>query len=412
VGIATLLATLAVLPATVWILVTLLKRALQRDRDALILLVPTLLWQGFPFIDSILLITWQLGWQRWALHWVFPLLTKPFVLMPGPAVGTIFIFALLLFLIRRFSFARQEETRLSSQLESAHSIQRTLVPPISASFSGYDLNGLSLPSEKVGGDLVDVVLLPNRSILAYVADVSGHGLQAGILMGMVKTAVRTILLESCDDPAFLLASLCDRLNRALPTVKESHMYATLSAICLAPDGRIEYTLAGHPSILYYQASSRTVQALTRYQLPVGLLPVDAYISTPYKLNKAISLPSPPTASSKLPTPSKKSSEVTASPRSSRRCPGRTSQAYATASSPPHRPLANKPTIRQSCSSAALNKFAAPLRTTASAPSHRPPSYSISRAMPALTRERALVPSLRSLWPEGVRPRSKQQRTRV
>jgi sigma-B regulation protein RsbU (phosphoserine phosphatase) len=278
VGIAGLLAALAVLPATVWILVTLLRRALQRDRDALILLVPTLLWQGFPLIDSILIIAWQLGWQRWAGHWVFPLLTKPFMLMPGPAAGTIFIFALLLFLIRRFSLARQEETRLSSELESAHSIQRTLVPPISASFSGYDLNGLSLPSEKVGGDLVDVVLLSNRSVLAYVADVSGHGLQAGILMGMVKTAVRTILLESSDDPATLLASLCDRLNRALPTVKESHMYATLSAICLAPDGRIEYTLAGHPSILYYQASSRTVQTLTSHQFPVGLLPVDAYIS--------------------------------------------------------------------------------------------------------------------------------------
>lgn len=278
VGIAGLLAALAVLPATIWILATLLKRALQRDRDALILLVPTLLWQGFHLIDSILLITWQFGWQRWAAHWVFPLLTKPFKLMPGPAVGTIFVFALLLFLIRRFSLARQEETRLSSELASAHGIQRTLVPSISASFSGYDLNGVSLPSEEVGGDLVDVVLLPNRSILAYVADVSGHGLQAGILMGMVKTAVRTILLESRDDPAFLLTALCDRLNRALPTVKESHMYATLAAICLAPDGRIQYTLAGHPSILYYQASSKTVQALTCNQFPVGLLPVDAYIS--------------------------------------------------------------------------------------------------------------------------------------
>ena len=70
VGVAGLLAALAVLPATVWILVTLLKRALQRDRDALILLLPTLLWQGFPFINSILLITWQLGWQRWTAYWV------------------------------------------------------------------------------------------------------------------------------------------------------------------------------------------------------------------------------------------------------------------------------------------------------------------------------------------------------
>ena len=198
--------------------------------------------------------------------------------MPGPAVGTIYIFALLLFLIRRFSLARQEETRLASELESAHSIQRTLVPPISTSFTGYDLNGLSLPSEEVGGDLVDVVMLPNRSILAYVADVSGHGLPASILMGMIKTAVRTILLESSDDSALLLASLCDRLNRALPAVKAPHMYATLSAICLAPDGHVQYTLAGHPSILHYQASSRTVQEITCHQLPVGLLPVDAYLS--------------------------------------------------------------------------------------------------------------------------------------
>ncbi|MGO4210059.1 SpoIIE family protein phosphatase [Terriglobus sp. 2YAB30_2] len=278
VAIAGLLGTLAALPAIVWIFVILLKRSLQRDRDALILLVPTLLWQGFPLIDDILLVTWQLGWQRWTARWVFPLLTKPFVLMPGPAVGTIFIFALLLFLIRRFSLARREEMRLASELESAHSIQRTLVPPISTSFGGYDLNGLSLPSEEVGGDLVDFVLLPNRSILAYVADVSGHGLPASILMGMIKTAVRTILLESSDDSASLLASLCDRLNRALPAVKAPHMYATLSAICLAPDGRVQYTLAGHPSILHYRASNRTVQAITCHQLPVGLLPVDAYLS--------------------------------------------------------------------------------------------------------------------------------------
>jgi serine phosphatase RsbU (regulator of sigma subunit) len=285
VGIAGLVGALAVLPATVWILVTLLRRVVQRDRDALILLVPTLLWQGFPFITNILLITWQLGWQRWAFYWTRPLLTKPFVLLPGPAVGAIFIFALLLFLIRRFSLARQEEMRLASELASAHSIQRTLVPPISTSFSGYELNGLSLPSEKVGGDLVDVVLLPNRSILAYVADVSGHGLQAGILMGMVKTAVRTILLDASDDPALLLASLCDRLNRALPTVKESHLYATLCAIYLAPDGRVQYTLAGHPSILYYQASSGNVQALTCHQLPVGLLPVDAYVSQSLRIEE-------------------------------------------------------------------------------------------------------------------------------
>jgi hypothetical protein len=60
--IANLLVTLALLPATVWILVTLLKRTLQRDRDALILLVPTFLWQAFP--SSCLSMWRRPSWRR------------------------------------------------------------------------------------------------------------------------------------------------------------------------------------------------------------------------------------------------------------------------------------------------------------------------------------------------------------
>jgi hypothetical protein len=168
--------------------------------------------------------------------------------------------------------------RIQNELDLAHGIQRTLVPPITTSLGGYDLHGISLPSDKVGGDLVDVVPVSNGGTVAYVADVSGHGLQAGILMGMIKTAVRTILLQDFDDPATLLHVLCDRLNRALPGVKEAHMYATLSALYLAPDGQVYYTLAAHPAILHYQAATRSVAQLACEQLPVGLLPVSRFIS--------------------------------------------------------------------------------------------------------------------------------------
>jgi hypothetical protein len=178
-------------------------------------------------------------------------------------------------------FIRKQATnafRIQNELDLAHSIQRTLVPPITTSLSGYDLHGVSIPSEKVGGDLVDVVALDNGGTVAYVADVSGHGLQAGILMGMIKTAARTILLEDFADPSQLLYALCDRLNRALPGVKEAHMYATLSALYLAPNGRVHYTLAAHPAILHYQAATRSVTQLGCEQLPVGLLPVSDFVS--------------------------------------------------------------------------------------------------------------------------------------
>jgi hypothetical protein len=222
-------------------------------------------------VNSILLITWQFGWQRRAAYWASPLLTKPFVLMPGPAVGTIFIFALLLFLIRRFSLARQEETRLSTELASAHSIQRTLVPPISASFSGYDLNGLSLPSEKVGGDLVDVVLLPNRSVLAYVADVSGHGLQAGILMGMVKTAVRTILLESCDDPASVRSEIIDAPLPDLGCAATFHINSSgVHAAGLPARGRAHARTSGTSGASHHRGcKAGLARVTTSHQRPTG-----------------------------------------------------------------------------------------------------------------------------------------------
>jgi hypothetical protein len=172
--------------------------------------------------------------------------------------------------------------RIQNELDLAHGIQRTLVPPLDLSIPGYDLNGVSLPSDKVGGDLVDIVTVESGTV-AYVADVAGHGLQAGILMGMIKTAARTILLEPFNDPATLLNVFCERLNRVLPGVKEDHMYATLAVLHLGRDGRVHYALAGHPAILYYTAASRSVSQLWFEQFPVGLLPVGAFHTQEVKL---------------------------------------------------------------------------------------------------------------------------------
>lgn len=84
--------------------------------------------------------------------------------------------------------------QLQTELSLAHEIQRTLVPCVQVRTDQCETYGISLPSEKVGGDLVDVVTLSDGSTVAYVVDVAGHGLPAGILMGMLKTAIRTTSL--------------------------------------------------------------------------------------------------------------------------------------------------------------------------------------------------------------------------
>jgi phosphoserine phosphatase RsbU/P len=270
VGIASLLATLAVLPATVWILVTLVKRALQRDRDALILLVPTLLWQGFPFIDNILLIMWQLGWQRWALHWVFPLLTKPFVLMPGPAVGTIFIFALLLFLIRRFSLARQEGTRLSSEFESARNIQSLLFPAKPPVTPGFAIESVYLPASEVGGDFFQIMPANDGSLLVVVGDVSGKSLKAAMTVGAIIGALRGCPVRK---PAEVLA----HLNRVLHG--QITGFVTCTAAHIAATGNMTLANAGN------LAPYRNGQELdVESGLPLGITPDVCYSETTFQLN--------------------------------------------------------------------------------------------------------------------------------
>jgi serine phosphatase RsbU (regulator of sigma subunit) len=170
----------------------------------------------------------------------------------------------------------QEAFRLRNELELAHGIQKTLVPAIALNKNGFELYGRSKPSEKVGGDLVDAVQLADDTTVAYLADIAGHGLQAGILMGMVKTAARTALLDSgSHSSGEVLCSLMERLNEVLPGVKEAQMYATLAAFALNPDGTVFHALAAHPSFLHYR-NRQSMDRISTEQYPLGLLPVTGF----------------------------------------------------------------------------------------------------------------------------------------
>jgi serine phosphatase RsbU (regulator of sigma subunit) len=76
------------------------------------------------------------------------------------------------------------------------------VPELSFRTSEFEFFGASFPSGTVGGDLVGVIA-PNGGWFAYVADVSGHGVPAGVLMSMTKGAVRMWEASRAHDSALL-----------------------------------------------------------------------------------------------------------------------------------------------------------------------------------------------------------------
>jgi len=174
-----------------------------------------------------------------------------------------------------------ETFRLRTELDLAHSIQRTLVPQISRVTPCFEIFGVSMPSDKVGGDLVDVVELADGDTVAYLADIAGHGLQAGILMGMLKTAARMALLDGTrNQGGGTLSMLMERLNRVLPGVKEAHMYATFSALRLNLDGQAFYGLAASPPLLHWRAAQKDIVRIEEEQFPLALLPVAGFTASP------------------------------------------------------------------------------------------------------------------------------------
>ncbi|MGA7522280.1 MAG: PP2C family protein-serine/threonine phosphatase [Acidobacteriaceae bacterium] len=192
----------------------------------------------------------------------------------GIGIATI---ASYVFFVRFIRAQGNEHIRVQNELDLAHGIQKTLVPPVLLSTARFELYGISQPSEKVGGDLVDAVLLSNGDIIAYVADIAGHGLSAGILMGMLKTAARTALLDAEQGPASAsLPALLEKLNQVLPQVKEPQMYATLTAFRLNADGRAWYAMAASPPVLHWGAQRQDPRLMQENQYPVGLLPVSGF----------------------------------------------------------------------------------------------------------------------------------------
>jgi len=162
--------------------------------------------------------------------------------------------------------------RMQTELSLAHDIQATLVPTLSFQTASFEVYGKSIPSTEMGGDLIDIIE-SDGSLLAYVADISGHGLAAGQLMGMLKAAVR-VSLQFHQQPVALLESA----DRVLPAVKEPGMYATAALLYFDGSVQAEYALAGHVPILHYRHCSGDTAQLSMEQFPLGLIPGGSYAS--------------------------------------------------------------------------------------------------------------------------------------
>jgi len=150
-----------------------------------------------------------------------------------------------------------------TEMRLARAIHRSLVPEINTTVDPFEFYGCSWPSGEVSGDLVDVVQY-DRGWFAYVADVSGHGVPAGELMTMVKSAVRT-RLAAVGPVGFLSA-----LNQVLLPLSAPNMYVTFAFLCCTRPN-MELATAGHVPILHFDRVAGTVSEQWVSNFPVALI---------------------------------------------------------------------------------------------------------------------------------------------
>ena len=161
-------------------------------------------------------------------------------------------------------------------LSIATALQRSLLPPQLPEIEGVDLGAEYVPAGSystevdVGGDFYDIVGLPDGRWLVVIGDVSGKGVQAAIVTGLVRDVTRALVRDGRP-----VAETLSRLNETL-VERGSGRFCTLALAVLArrPDRVVEVALhlAGHDQPVLVHPDGRT-RLVGRCGTALGLLPV-------------------------------------------------------------------------------------------------------------------------------------------
>lgn len=166
---------------------------------------------------------------------------------------------------RAFKAERDQRERMEREAKEARFIQESLLPQASPYLPGFALEALSVPAGEVGGDWYDYIDLGGNRWGIVLADVSGKGMAAALLMSATRGVLRSLARMS-ESPAEVLS----RLNCVLKDDFPSGRYVTMVYGILDANQRtFTFANAGHPHPIYVEGEdARAVNGISG--LPLGL----------------------------------------------------------------------------------------------------------------------------------------------
>ncbi len=167
---------------------------------------------------------------------------------------------------RRAALAIEHARLYERERATADALQRAMLPAalpllehvkFSASYSAAS------ESQRVGGDFYDAFELPDGRVALTIGDVTGHGLQAAVIMGEIRQALRAAAFERAEPSAIL-----DRASRLLVASGRTLFVTAIFGVLDTQTGRFAYATAGHPSPMLFDGTR--VIRLASSGLPIGL----------------------------------------------------------------------------------------------------------------------------------------------
>ncbi|HSF81008.1 MAG TPA: GAF domain-containing SpoIIE family protein phosphatase [Anaerolineales bacterium] len=164
-----------------------------------------------------------------------------------------------------------DQKRVEEQLQIAHDIQQRLLPGQAPDMPGYDIAAICLPTHEIGGDYYDYIERADGKLGLVVADVSGEGVAAALVMTAFRALIRTHARSRWNP-----ARIARFVNRILPEFTGqanfvTAVYGTLDSL----DGSFRYANCGHNPPLLLRANGE-IELLARTGPLLGVLPEARY----------------------------------------------------------------------------------------------------------------------------------------
>jgi len=169
---------------------------------------------------------------------------------------------------------------VSKELEVARYIQTRLIPEYPPEFHGYDIAALTVPNKEVSGDYHDFIIIDEDRLAIGLADVSGKGIGASILMANTHGLLHAFALSETEPK-----DVVSRINNALFGYTEADKFVTMFYSVLDKTGTLIYTNAGHNPPFVYRRDNTEPEALDTGGLVLGIVVNAGYSEGRVQLTK-------------------------------------------------------------------------------------------------------------------------------